>query len=313
MKISADTKKILFVGGDQRQIRAIDKIADKGNTVFVMGFDNEHIEKWSKNVQTLWDFSEIDDVYDAVVLPLPYSTDGKNINAPLYKHTISVSEVFENLSAKNRILAGRCDTKIKAMADNHRIMLIDYLCREELAMLNAIPTAEGAIQIAMEETPFTLHSSKCLIIGNGRIGKILAKMLNGLGANVTVAARKKGDQAFVFAMGCNSCSISDLSTSIDSYDIAFNTAPSMILDYHLLSKLKKNVLIIDLASKPGGVDFYLDKVCFTVVIFEFCSNERISSKLLFSIGSSGITVFFISFSNFSEEKVIPSIICMGFS
>ncbi len=255
MKISANTKKLLFVGGDLRQIRAINKIADKGNAVFVMGFDNEHSEKLSKSVQILWDFAEIDYIYDAVVLPLPYSTDGKNINAPLCKQTISIAEIFENLSAKNCILAGRCDTKIKAMAENHRIMLVDYLCREELAMLNAIPTAEGAIQIAMEETPYTLHSSKCLIIGNGRIGKILAKMLNGLGSNVTVAARKKGDQAFAYAMGCESCSISDLGAKIEKYDIIFNTAPSMILDYHLLSKLKKNVLIIDLASKPGGVDF----------------------------------------------------------
>ncbi len=255
MTISANTKKLLFVGGDLRQIRAINKIADMGNAVFVMGFDNEHSEKLSKNIQILWDFSEIDDIYDAVVLPLPYSTDGKNINTPLYKHTIPVAEVFGNLSAKNCILAGRCDTKIKAMAETHRIMLIDYLCREELAMLNAIPTAEGAIQIAMEETPFTLHSSRCLVIGNGRIGKVLSKMLKGLGAYVTVAARKKDDQAFAFAMGCDSCPISDLSTTADSFDVIFNTAPSMILDYHLLSKLKRNVLIIDLASKPGGVDF----------------------------------------------------------
>ena len=197
----------------------------------------------------------IDDNYDAVVLPLPYSNDGKNINTPLFKQTIPVSEVFGNLSSKTRILAGRCDAKIKSIADDHRIMLIDYLCREELAVLNGIPTAEGAIQIAMEETPYTLHSSKCLVIGNGRIGKILAKMLDGIGANVTVAARKKGDQAFAYAMGCNCCSISDLNARIDDFDIIFNTAPSMILDYHLLSKLKKNVLIIDLASKPGGVDF----------------------------------------------------------
>ena len=255
MKISANTKKILFVGGDLRQIRAINRIADMGNTVFVMGFDDEYSEKLSRNIQLLWDFSEIDDVYDAVVFPLPYSIDGKNINAPLCKQIIPVAEVFGNLSVKNRILAGRCDAKIKATAENHRIMLVDYLCREELAMLNAIPTAEGAIQIAMEETPFTIHSSRCLVVGNGRIGKILAKMLDGLGACVTVAARKKGDQAFAYAMGCDSCSITDLNAKIEDFDIVFNTAPSMILDYHLLSKMKKNILIIDLASKPGGVDF----------------------------------------------------------
>lgn len=255
MKISAETKTILFVGGDLRQIRAINKISQKNCNVSVIGFDSEYTDRFGADVQVLNDFSEINDIYTAVVLPLPYSIDGKNINAPFCRHTISVAEVFGNISSKNRILAGRCDPKIKFMAESHRIMLVDYLCREELAMLNAIPTAEGAVQIAMEETPYTLHSSECLVIGNGRIGKILAKMLHGIGAKVTVAARKKVDQAYGYAMGYNSTSIIDLSKVINRFDIVFNTAPSLILDFDLLAKMKKNVLIIDLASKPGGVDF----------------------------------------------------------
>ncbi len=250
-----DTKKILFVGGDLRQIRAINGISCRENEVYVLGFDSEYAEKLSEKVQMIWDFSEIDDIYDAVVLPLPYSTDGKTVNTPLYKKTITLNQVFENISTHNKILAGRCDPKIKTMAETHRIMLIDYLCREELAILNAIPTAEGAIQIAMEESHFTLHSSKCLILGNGRIGKILAKMLSGIGAEVTVAARKKGDIAYAFAMGHKTTAITDVEDIADEFDIIFNTAPSLILDFHLLSKLKRDVLIIDLASKPGGVDF----------------------------------------------------------
>ena len=250
-----DNKNVLFVGGDLRQIRAINEIVKKGNTVSVLGFDDEIAVSFSDGVQMLRDFSEISDVYHGIVLPLPYTTDGKNINTPLYKYSIGISELFEYLSSKNRILAGRCDPKLKAMAESNRVMLIDYLCREELAMLNAIPTAEGAIQIAMEETPFTLHSSKCLVIGNGRIGKILAKMLHGIGAKVTVSSRKKGDMAYDFAMGYDTVNTSELGECIGEYDVVFNTAPSLIVDFDLLSKMKKKVLIIDLASKPGGVDF----------------------------------------------------------
>ncbi|MBQ7960641.1 MAG: dipicolinate synthase subunit DpsA [Clostridia bacterium] len=255
MSISTYTKKILFIGGDLRQIHAINKLADKGSFVSVLGFDGEEKNLFSKKIQILTDFSEAETSYDAIVLPLPYSTDGKNINTPFFKGTISVSEVFENFSTKNRIFAGRCDPKIKAMAESHRIMLVDYLCREELAVRNAIPTAEGAIQIAMSETPFTVHSSRCLVIGNGRIGKILSKMLFGIGGKVTVAARKKGDLAYASAMGYDTVSVYSLDDVIDTFDIIFNTAPSLILDFDLLAKVKKNVLIIDLASKPGGVDF----------------------------------------------------------
>lgn len=255
MERSTETKKILFVGGNLRQIRAINETAKSGNAVYVLGFDTESSEKFAENVQLLDSFSDIDQRYHAVVLPLPYTADGENINAPLFEGKIPLSEVFENISPNNRILAGRCDAKIKEMSETHRIKLVDYLCREELAILNAVPTAEGAIQIAMEETPYTLHSSECLIIGNGRIGKILAKMLHGIGARVTVAARKKKDLAYSFSFGYNSTAISELGSCAEKFDIIFNTAPSMILDFDLLSKLKRNVLIIDLASKPGGVDF----------------------------------------------------------
>ncbi len=255
MNISNETRSILFVGGDLRQIRAINNMSGKGVDVSVLGFDDESANRFSENVQMLNDFSEINDVYSAVVLPLPYTADGKTVNTPLSKQKITLQEVFASISTKNRILAGRCDHKIKSMAESHRIMIVDYLCREELAMLNAIPTAEGAIQIAMEETPFTLHSSRCLVVGNGRIGKILAKMLHGIGAKVTVAARKKVDIAYGFAMGYETVNTNALGEGIDGYDIVFNTAPSLIIDHYLLSKMKKEVLIIDLASKPGGVDF----------------------------------------------------------
>ena len=255
MRSFTETKNILFVGGDRRQIRAINETSKNGNTVSILGFDTDVDGEFEDNVQILGDWSEMETLYDAIILPLPYTMDGRTINAPFSKREIVINEVFDGISKKNKIIAGRCDNKIKTMAESHRIMLIDYICREELAMMNAIPTAEGAIQIAMEETPFTIHSSKCLVIGNGRIGKILSKMLHGIGAKVTVAARKKVDLAYGFAMGLETIAIDRLDDKIGEYDIVFNTAPSLIVDFTLLSKMKNDVLIIDLASKPGGVDF----------------------------------------------------------
>ncbi|MBQ9757872.1 MAG: dipicolinate synthase subunit DpsA [Clostridia bacterium] len=255
MKSSTKTKKLLFVGGDLRQIRAINEASKLGNTVYALGFGGECTQKLWEDVRIIDDFSESDDTYHAVVLPLPYTTDGKSLNTPLFERKIMLTEVFENISPKNKVLAGRCDARIKTMAETHGITLVDYSCREELAMLNAVPTAEGAIQIAMEETPFTLHASNCLVIGCGRIGKILSKMLDGIGAKVTVSARKNRDLAYGMAMGFETVPISQLSGEIGKFDIIFNTVPSMILDFDLLSKISKKTLIIDLASKPGGVDF----------------------------------------------------------
>ena len=66
-----------------------------------------------------------------------------------------------------------------------------------MTVLNAIPTAEGAIQIAMEEMPVTIHGSKAFVLGFGRVGETLAKMLNGIGAKTYVAARKHSDFAWI--------------------------------------------------------------------------------------------------------------------
>lgn len=107
----------------------------------------------------------------------------------------------------------------------------------------------------MQETPYTIHSSNCLVIGYGRVGKVMAKTLSGLSAHTYVAARKYSDIAWIKANGYNPVPIKELGDSIGKFDIIFNTVPSLVLDFRLLPKINKDCLIIDLASKPGGVDF----------------------------------------------------------
>lgn len=118
----------------------------------------------------------------------------------------------------------------------------------------ALPTAEGALQLAMESTDRTLHGSRCLIIGYGRIGRLLADRLLALGAEVTVSARKYGDLAWIEARGCRSVRIGALAGHLDRFDLIFNTAPALILDEARLRETREDCVIIDLASAPGGVD-----------------------------------------------------------
>ena len=120
---------------------------------------------------------------------------------------------------------------------------------------NAVPTAEGAIEIAIAETPFTIHGSKSLVLGYGKIGKILSKDLYALGAQTYVEARKYADLAMIEGHGYEPLPLDNLKDHIHEFDIIFNTIPSLILDDEILTKVKKDALIIDLASKPGGIDF----------------------------------------------------------
>ncbi|MCL1820780.1 MAG: dipicolinate synthase [Oscillospiraceae bacterium] len=120
---------------------------------------------------------------------------------------------------------------------------------------NAVPSAEGAVQLAMEQTEHTLHGSVCLIIGYGRIGKVLARQMTALGAKVTVSARKTEDFCWCDACGYNIADTRALDGALGGYDIIYNTVPHMILDDKHLSQIKPGALVIDLASNPGGVDF----------------------------------------------------------
>ena len=107
----------------------------------------------------------------------------------------------------------------------------------------------------MEELPITLHGARVLVIGAGRLGKVLCQQLKGLGAGVNLAARKFSDLAWAQVWGCGAERSDQLSGWLCSYDLIINTVPVPILGREELSDLKPGCLVIDLASKPGGVDF----------------------------------------------------------
>lgn len=120
---------------------------------------------------------------------------------------------------------------------------------------NAVPTVEGAIQIAMEELSVTLHGARALVVGYGRLGKLLAHRLAGLGARVSVAARRYADLAWIEAFGYGVEHTGQLKGWLCGYDLIINTVPARVLDEDALADLRPGCLVVDLASRPGGVDF----------------------------------------------------------
>ncbi len=118
---------------------------------------------------------------------------------------------------------------------------------------NDIPTCEGAIQLAMEQTEYTLQGSQCLVTGYGRIGALLARKLCALGAKVTASARSPEDFARIEAAGMKQLDTRKLAGKLKGFDLIFNTVPAPVFGPAELSDIAPACLLIDLASLPGGV------------------------------------------------------------
>ncbi|MGO1367900.1 MAG: dipicolinate synthase subunit DpsA [Senegalia sp. (in: firmicutes)] len=236
-------KKFTVLGGDKRSIELINLLLESKNPVNVFGFDKVNKNLRIKQSESLEDAIKGSDI---IIGPLPFS---------ILEEQINLTSLLELMSKDQLLLGGKIDKDFSDKCISNNINIIDYFDREEMQILNAIPTAEGAISIAMEKLQVTISSSNALVLGYGRIGKVLSKMLNGIGANTYVAARKKADLAWINTNGYKAIDLYKLNQSLSNINIIFNTIPSLILKEKELCNLNKDTLIIDLASKPGGVDF----------------------------------------------------------
>ena len=244
-------KAISVVGGDLRIVKLIEMLNADGYEVYTYGLENSEDILNLESVEMCPTLKDAVSHSKVVVGPIPLSSDRKNLSAPFSRNNIDLDEFVEAIKGKY-LISG--NIMIKDKLDSNNIQCTDLLKREEFSVLNAIATAEGTIQIAMEETQKTVHGTKTLVMGFGRVGKVLAKMLHGIGAEVSCEARKDEDIAWIKAYGYEPIRLEELNDNLGKYDIIINTIPFQILDKERLELLKKDVVIIDLASNPGGVD-----------------------------------------------------------
>lgn len=238
-----------IIGGDKRQVAMAESISSDGYNVNVSGF--EKINFYNGVKQTTLEETILNSKY--IILPLPVTKGNKLLNAPYSNKEIILDDDFANLLVDKMVFCG-IKSKLTNKSDIWKtIDLYDYSIREDFAIRNAIPTAEGAIEIAMREYKGTINGSKCLVAGFGKIGKALSKMLMGIGADLIVSARSQKDFAYIETLGYKYIKTENISTT-SGYDIIFNTIPEMIFDAHTLALCARDSLVIDLASAPGGVD-----------------------------------------------------------
>lgn len=236
-----------IIGGDKRQLYLAKSIMKDGYQVHVSGFE---LTSDTCGLSEL-PVRKLLEVCDTIILPLPATRDGISIYTPYGSEAVVADDEFV-ISLVNKNVFGGLMSKLVLGNDLWAMVNFnDYYLREELAVNNAIPTAEGALALAITEHEGIICGSECLVAGFGRIGKFLTKILLGMGANVTVAARKAKDLAMARGMGAKPARYKELQ---GSFDLIFNTVPELVITKPIIDQQEENTVMIELASLPGGID-----------------------------------------------------------
>lgn len=243
--------EVAILGGDAREVILAEHLALLGAQLRVAGLPVQ-----GENIIYCTDLRDAVDGARAVVLPFPGINDQGSLYAPLAQQPLLLtSDILTMLLPGTPVFVGMAKPVLKEMLSGYNLKLIEILNLDEVAILNSIPSAEGAIQMAMEEMPITIHGCRALVLGFGRTGITLARMLGALNAVTLVAARRAPDLARITEMGLQPVPYQKLSEHLGKLDVIFNTVPALVLSEQVLSQVNPGALIIDLASAPGGTDF----------------------------------------------------------
>ena len=245
--------RFAVLGGDKRQVVVAREIADRGHTVRCVG-DGDMISRlYGCEICTSVDKAM--EGADFALLPLPVSRD--NLNIELGSEKVALCDIVR-LAKKNgtMLLGGIVPEELKRVCSEMEVEIVDYYKSESLQQKNALPSAEGALMVAMEHTDITVFGMRALVTGYGRIGKLLSSMLRSLGARVTVAARRDEVLCDISMSGFKAIKTQGeaFAEATSDCDVIFNTVPFNIFNESVLKKFKGHPLYIEIASSPGGIN-----------------------------------------------------------
>lgn len=245
--------RIAVVGGDRRQLALIDALVSQGSRLVYFGLPD-----WAElaGIEQAGSFEAAVSEAKVVVLPISGTDAAGTVRTVEGVPPVVLDEQSFGMLRQGTLLAtGSLRPHFRIMAERAGVQVLEYAEENEIAILNSIPTAEGAIQIAMQELPITVHGSNAFVLGFGRCAVTLARMLHALGAHTFVYARRSAQLARAIEMGITARPLDVLADEIGTAHVIFNTVPAMLLPEALLGRTDPTVLIVDIASSPGGTDF----------------------------------------------------------
>ena len=201
-----------------------------------------------------FDFNE--DAY--ILCGTPFSKDSLYLNCDLYS-SFPISTFITLLKPGQTVFAGNISSDVTTSLKKKNINYFDFLKDEKVVWSNAMLTAEGLISNIINNTPFALDTAKALIIGFGRCGINTALKLKALNVCVTIYDHTPIHLCQASSYGLNTSTFDNLIECISDFDIIINTVPCEVLTENLLSLVKKDCVLFEVASKPYGINNELVK------------------------------------------------------
>lgn len=234
-----------------RLVKLAPILEKENNQIYILGLEKAKKLENSSNMRICRNLEQVLENAEIVISSIPFTRDGITINMPLSGNKIKINE-FMNLMKDKTLIAGTIPNNIYEKYKG--VEIIDIMKNEKLAILNTIATAEGAIKEIIENTQVNVHGSKIMILGFGRVGKTLAKKLDGLSAKITVVSKEEEELAWAEVYGYTNVQLNKIEDVIKDYDVIVNTIPHIILQGDILQKINKDTLLLDLASGEGGIN-----------------------------------------------------------
>lgn len=188
--------------------------------------------------------------FDAVILPLPFSSDNIRIKGT----DITIDNFLNSIDSSCTVFIGKANEYVSSVLNNKNILFYDYNSREEFAQKNSVPTAQGVLSFVLNNINVTVNSLKIAVIGYGRCGKAICKIFKSLGSDVISFSRRYSTVADAESEGLKAYLIKDIKEKTENTDIIINTVPAKILDREFIDNTDENTILIDVSSYPYGFD-----------------------------------------------------------
>ena len=180
---------------------------------------------------------------DYILLPMPMDAEAADL-----------ARILRAARPGTLALGGRISEPVRKAAQAAGVELVDYFLRPELACLNAVPTAEGCLALLMQLRQRTIWESEFLVLGYGRIGRAVARRLQALGGQVTIAARAPEQRAAARCAGLHAAPLTALEQLLPHFDAGINTIPAPVLGAAQLCGTLPRIITL-VGVEAGHTDF----------------------------------------------------------